>query len=351
VDFGAKVNATAPARRPKGGQSGSQPCLVVEGLTIEVTTDAGTFPVVEDINLVINQGETLGLVGESGSGKTVTSLALMRLLPSPPFTITGGHVWLDGRDLLSLDFNQMRQVRGGQISMIFQDPMSSLNPARAIGAQLAESIRLHDRCSRESARRQAVELLDRVGLPDPRDRVKWFPHQLSGGMRQRVMIAMALSSHPRLFIADEPTTALDVTVQAQILDLLRDFSRSEHLSVLFVTHDLGVVAELCDRVAVMYGGQVVETASTTDLFTSPTHPYTEGLIAASRTAGADRRMSGIPGQVPAVGHAPEGCRFHPRCSYATDRCQEDQALESIAGDLTRQARCWQQSQLSLKGTA
>ena len=297
----------------QNGQAGSDKagrCLTVEGLTVAVAVGNGMTPVVEDISFVVGEGETVGLVGESGSGKTVTSLALMRLLPTPPFVITSGQAWLGGKNLLDLDFEGMAGVRGRDISMIFQDPMTSLNPARRVGDQVAESIRLHQKCSRSVARRQAVELLDRVDIPDPGERAESFPHQLSGGMRQRVMIAMALSCHPRLLIADEPTTALDVTVQAQILELLRDLSRTERLSVIFVTHDLGVVAELCDRVVVMYAGQVVETAPTAALFRSPCHPYTEGLIGASR-AVAGKEVAAIAGEVPTVGHAIAGCRFYP----------------------------------------
>ncbi len=338
-------------------------CLRVEGLTVEVATGAGMTPVVEDVSLVVNEGETLGLVGESGSGKTVTSLALMRLLPSPPFEVTAGHVWFGGRDLLSLDFADIRRIRGNDISMIFQDPMTSLNPARTVGAQLSEALRLHESISRAGARRRAVDLLDRVGIADPHQRVRSFPHQLSGGMRQRVMIALALSCRPRLLIADEPTTALDVTVQAQILDLLRSLSRTEGLSVLFVTHDLAVVAELCDRVSVMYAGQVVETAPTDTLFSRPQHPYSAGLIAASQ--GVDgRTRAAIPGQVPGAGQMPHGCRFSPRCDHATDNCREAApalAASSLitvgrSGHTARdrhgvccECRCWRQDELTLRG--
>jgi peptide/nickel transport system permease protein len=355
---------TAAAPPVRAGVSAGGPCLAVEGLTVVVATEAGQTPVVEDVSFTVNEGETLGLVGESGSGKTVTSLAVMRLLPSPPFEITAGQVRLGGEDLLSLDFDRMRQVRGGLVSMIFQDPMTSLNPARTVGAQLAESIRLHQRVSRAAARRRAVEMLDRVGIADPASRAKSFPHQLSGGMRQRVMIAMALSSHPRLLIADEPTTALDVTVQAQILDLLRELSRTERLAVIFVTHDLGVVAEICDRVAVMYAGQIVEVATTSEIYRSPRHPYTEGLIAASRAIAGG--VTPIGGDVPSVGHFPSGCRFHPRCSYAIPQCAQaapelaiptEVAIDianaaAVGGDgAGHQCRCWRQSELTLKGMA
>ncbi len=332
---------------------GAPACLVVDGLTVHVATSAGTAAVVEDVSFVVDEGETLGLVGESGSGKTVTSLAIMRLLPSPSFTITGGRVWLGGKDLLALDLAGMRKVRGGEVAMIFQDPLTSLNPARTVGAQLSEAVRLHQPLARGAARREAVELLDRVGIPDPRSRAKSFPHQLSGGMRQRVMIAMALAGRPKLLIADEPTTALDVTVQAQVLDLLRDLSRTERLAVVFVTHDLGVVAELCDRVAVMYAGQLVEQAATSALFSAPLHPYTAGLMGASRAAAGNRQPIPIQGQVPAVGEVPQGCRFHPRCSHVVARCTEvapplDAAVRG-ADATSRTCRCWRRDELDFEG--
>ena len=338
-------------------------CLVVEGLTVEVVTAHGMTPVVEDVHFFVNSGETLGLVGESGCGKTVISLAIMRLLDSPPFMITGGRVSLKGDDLLSLDFRQMRRSRGRDLSMIFQDPVSSLNPARTVGTQIVESVRLHDGVSRDRAKRLAGELLEKVGISDPNQRLRQYPHQLSGGMRQRIMIAMALSCHPSLLIADEPTTALDVTVQAQILDLLRHLCKAEGLAVIFVTHDLAVVSELCDRVVVMYAGQVVEVAHTKDLFDAPRHPYTEGLIAASRTANNRGLVTAIPGDVPDIGDAPSGCRFHPRCPYAEDRCLErpttlspttsprttDPRPLEQGGDGRRLARCLRQEELTLQG--
>lgn len=356
-----RLTRAQPASGSSRRENGSAPSLVIEGLNVSVTTSTGSFPVVQDVELSVEPGETLGLVGESGSGKTVTSLAIMRLLPSPPFTITRGRIWVGGQDLLDLSFDEMRQVRGRQVSMIFQDPMTSLNPARTVGSQLVETIRLHQDVSRQAARRHAVELLERVGIPDSEVRTGSFPHQLSGGMRQRVMIAMALSCHPRLLIADEPTTALDVTVQAQILELLRDLSQSEQLGVIFVTHDLAVVSQLCDRVAVMYAGELVETAVTSDLFKNPRHPYTAGLIGASRAATGDRSVLPIPGQVPDIGQMPEGCRFHPRCHYATTQCwQTHPGLQtaligpsetSVVHDegSARTCRCWRQDELTLKG--
>ena len=299
------------------GSGNTEPAvLMIENLTVEVATPNGPVSVVEDISLVIRAGESLGLVGESGSGKSVTSLAVMRLLPTPPFSIVRGSVRVEGREVLGLRFEDVRQLRGNRMSMIFQDPMASLNPALTIGFQLSEAIRTHNRMGRADARVRSIELLDRVGVPDPAQRLRSYPHQLSGGLRQRVMIAMALSCHPRLLIADEPTTALDVTTQAQILDLLRELAESEGLSVLFVTHDLGVVAELCDSVAVMYAGQIVEHAPVSELFASPRHPYTAGLIAASRLREGDQELLAISGQVPFLGEMPTGCRFHLRCPYA-----------------------------------
>lgn len=325
-------------------------CLDVRGLTVAVEGPTELMPVVEDVNLVVRQGEILGLVGESGSGKTVTSMTIMRLNPSPPFVVTAGTVNLSGKDLLSLDFEEMRQVRGREVSMVFQDPMSSLNPAHTIGSQIAETIRLHSSANRPQSWEQAVKMLERVGIPDPSVRARSYPHQLSGGMRQRVMIAMALSCKPRLIIADEPTTALDVTVQAQILQLLRDLAREDDVAVIFVTHDLAVVSELCDRVVVMYAGQVVETAATAELFASPTHPYTAGLIGASGSVTEGRPARAIKGQVPRVGAMPTGCRFAPRCPFAVDACreraQELSAVESASG---RSSRCSRRNQLELEG--
>ena len=342
----SSMRADVPAATLNTGNA-EHSVLAVENLKVEVSTPDGPVSVVEDVSLVIRAGESLGLVGESGSGKSVTSLALMRLLPSPPFSIAGGSVRLEGRDLLEPGFEEVRQLRGKRMAMIFQDPMASLNPALTIGFQLSEAIRTHDKMSRADAKIRSVELLDRVGVPDPAQRLRSYPHQLSGGLRQRVMIAMALSCHPDLLIADEPTTALDVTTQAQILDLLRELAESEGLSVLFVTHDLGVVAELCDSVAVMYAGQIVEQAPVSELFASPQHPYTEGLIAASRLREDEQELLAIPGQVPFLGEMPTGCRFHLRCQYAIDECAALSPKLEIRG--TRSARCHRQDELELLG--
>jgi peptide/nickel transport system permease protein len=334
--------------RPHPGPPPGHALLSIEDLTVEFDTTAGPVRVVEGISLEVEPGQIVGLVGESGSGKTVTSLAVMRLLPSPPATIVAGTVTFDGRDLLSLGFEEMRQVRGQDIAMVFQDPMSSLNPAYPVGTQLMEAIRLHEKVTKTSARDRSLDLLRRVEIPDPAGRLAAYPHQLSGGMRQRVMIAMALACGPRLLIADEPTTALDVTVQAQILDLFRHLQAEQQLSVIFVTHDLGVVADLCDRVAVMYAGQIVEDAPAGQVFARPRHPYTEGLLEATPSSQhALGPLATIPGQVPFLGHMPTGCRFHPRCAYATGACVVAPPPVANLGD--HRARCIRSSELALKG--
>jgi peptide/nickel transport system permease protein len=303
------------------------PILEVDGLTVQFETDDGPVAVVQDVTFDVQRGEVLGLVGESGSGKTVTSLSIMRLLPSPPASVSGGQIRYEGRDLLSLPFREMRKLRGREIAMVFQDPMASLNPAHTIGFQIAETVRMHEGADRRTARRRAVEMLDRVGISEPQRRVDDHPHQLSGGMRQRAMIALALACSPKLLLADEPTTALDVTVQAQILELLRELQGEFGLSVVFVTHDMGVVADLCDRVAVMYAGQIVEQAAADDLFGRTSHPYTEGLLESMpQLANSVSDLYAIPGRVPTPAEMPAGCRFGPRCQYAEDRCREPQAI-------------------------
>jgi peptide/nickel transport system permease protein len=319
------------------------PVLAAEHLTVSVGTDAGTRVLVDDVTFQLRRGEVLGLVGESGSGKTVTSLGIMRLLPSPPFSITGGRVLLDGEDLLRKSMREMRDVRGKDIAMIFQDPMAALNPSISVGAQLAEAVLLHEKVDRAAARRRAVDLLERVGIPDPTGRMRNYPHEFSGGMRQRAMIAMALACSPKVLIADEPTTALDVTIQAQVLELLTDLRRDFGLSVIFVTHDLGVVADLCDRVMVMYAGQVVEQASVQDLFARPAHPYSKALLKAMpRLAAPDATLYSIPGSVP-VGAMPSGCRFHPRCEFAIDACRSGEVPLFDVG--ASRARCLRATEL------
>ena len=298
------------------------PLLDVRGLTVEVSTEHGVFGVVEDVSFELRHGEVLGLVGESGSGKTVTSLSLMRLLPSPPFRVASGQVLFDGDDLLLRTIHQMRAMRGRDMAMIFQDPMAALNPSMQMGHQIAEAVRLHENVGRAAAWKRAVEMLDRVEIPDARARAKSFPHEFSGGMRQRAMIAMALACSPKVLIADEPTTALDVTIQAQILELLAELRGEFGLSILFVTHDLGVVADFCDRVLVMYAGQIVEQAEVHRLFEHPAHPYSDALLAAMpRLTERDKELVTIVGSVPTIESFPSGCRFHPRCRLAIADCR------------------------------
>src|ERR1019366_3698840 len=331
-------------------QANGRPALLeVRGLSIEFETEAGRVRVVEDVSFDVGAGKIVGLVGESGSGKTVSSLAVLRLLPSPPAQIVGGSIRFDGRDLLDMDFDELRRIRGRDISMVFQDPLASLDPSFTIGYQLQEAIRLHEKVGRAAARDRAAKLLESVHIPDPAQRLSVYPHQLSGGMRQRVIIAMALSCNPRLLIADEPTTALDVTVQAQIVELLNELREKEDLAVLFVTHDLALISELSDEVAVMYAGQVVEHAATADLFAHPRHPYTAALLAASPgIRGPADPHALIAGQVPQAGQFPQGCRFNPRCAYAEESCRNEPIVLAAAGQ-NRQSRCRRLEELTLPG--
>ena len=347
-----KMGLTHVAIRGKPGEGDSRSAdtteslLEVRNLTVNATTESGVFPVIEDVNFEIERGEIVGLVGESGSGKTVTSLSLMRLLPSPPFEVVSGEVLLQGKNLLSSSIHEMRAIRGRDMAMIFQDPMAALNPSMQMGHQIAETIRLHEPVNRATAHRRAVELLDRVGIPDSRSRVKNYAHEFSGGMRQRAMIAMALACSPKILIADEPTTALDVTIQAQILELLKELQQESGLSIMFVTHDLGVVADFCDRVLVMYAGQIVEQAEVHQLFKNPSHPYSEALLGAMpqiTTRGRD--LLTIPGSVPTIERFPSGCRFHPRCSYAVDECKEGTIPLVKVGDSI--SRCIRTNELGL----
>ena len=298
----------------------TDPLLSVRDLRTVFYTEDGAAPAVDGVSFDLRAGETLGLVGESGCGKSVTSLSIVRLV-SPPGRTEGGRVLFEGRDLLALGEGERRRVRGNRIAMIFQEPMTSLNPAFTCGDQIDEAVRLHLGLDAKAARDRTVDLLRRVGIPAPEQRADEYPHRLSGGMRQRVMIAMALSCNPSLLIADEPTTALDVTIQAQILDLLKRLQASAGMAVLMITHDLGVIAEVADRVAVMYAGRIVERADAASLFRTPRHPYTRGLLA-SRPRLAERRdrLEAIPGAVPDPLRFPPGCRFHPRCPLADDRC-------------------------------
>lgn len=278
---------------------------------------------VTDVSITVEEGEILGLVGESGSGKSVTAKNVMRLLPTPPASVLSGEILFKGRDILKLSEKEMRSVRGNEISMIFQEPMTSLNPVYTCGNQIMEAVMLHQHVDKKTARAKAEEMLKLVGMSMPEERLKNYPHELSGGMRQRVMIAMALCSNPSLLIADEPTTALDPTIQAQILELIGELQKKLGMSVLYITHDLGVVAELCHRVVVMYAGMVMEVAQTEDLFSKPAHPYTQGLMKAMpRMNSGGERLNSIEGVVPHITEMPKGCHFHPRCPYATELCRQ-----------------------------
>lgn len=293
--------------------------LQVKDLQLWFDNDYDSVKILNKISFEIRKGETLGIVGESGCGKSVTSLAIMRLLSMPPARIKGS-IQFQGKELLTLTEKQMQMVRGNQISMIFQEPMTSLNPVFTIGDQLMEPFMLHQGLSKKDARARAVDMLKMVRLPLPEQRMREYPYQLSGGMRQRVMIAMALACQPELLIADEPTTALDVTIQAQVLDLMRELQKKLGTSIAFITHDLGVVSEMCDRVLVLYCGEVVEEAPVDDLFDNPKHPYTLGLLSTLPKLGDARRLETIPGVVPPAGSFPTGCVFAPRCKYATSKC-------------------------------
>jgi oligopeptide/dipeptide ABC transporter ATP-binding protein len=298
--------------------------LRVRDLSIAFATAAGTLPALHAVSFDVALGETLGLVGESGSGKSITALALLGLLDPAEATVTARAIELDGRSLLGLDGPTLRTVRGHRAAMIFQEPMTALNPALTIGWQIGEVLRMHRGLDRTAARAEAIRLLDMVRLPDARRRHDDYPHQFSGGQRQRILIAMAIACRPGLLIADEPTTALDVTIQAQILDLLRELVRDTGAGLLLITHDLGIVAQMCDRVAVMYGGRIVETAPVLELFDRPAHPYTRGLLAAATRSRAGQRLDrlpDIPGQVPALRDLPPGCAYAPRCPQAQSRCR------------------------------
>ena len=318
----------------------SNPLLEVESLSVSFATEAGRVGVVEEVSFAIQPGETVGLVGESGCGKSVTAMSIMRLIPSPPGHVEGGRIRLQGEDLLGLDDRAMRAVRGNRIGMIFQEPMTSLNPTFSIGYQIAEVFRVHRGTGAARARRQSVEILGMVGVGAPERRLDQYPHELSGGLRQRAMIAMALACRPDLLIADEPTTALDVTVQAQILDLLRRLQAELGMSVLLISHDLGIVAEVCERVLVMYAGRIVERAAVDEIFRRPRHPYTVGLMASSPRLGEKRAvLPTIPGMVPSPGGRGPGCYFAERCPRVTKRCRaETPTLEAVGPD--HDAACW-----------
>ncbi len=296
--------------------------LEVSGLCTEFKTAAGTIRAVDGISLSVRKGETLGIVGESGCGKSITSLSIMQLLPKRISRIASGQIRFEGKDMLEMAAKEVRSIRGNRIAMIFQEPMTSLNPVFKIGRQISESARYHLKLGKKEANERAIEMLRKVGIPRPEKIAEQYAHQLSGGMRQRVMIAMAMVCNPQLLIADEPTTALDVTIQAQILDLMRELQEKEGMSILMITHDLGVVAEMCDRVVIMYAGQIVEETDVATLYSNPLHPYTRGLLASlPQLAGDSERLTSIPGQVPNPANLPAGCRFAPRCPVAVDRCR------------------------------
>lgn len=314
--------------------------LEVKNLQTHFTTKRGTSKAVDGIDFTLHKGETLGIVGESGCGKSITSLSILRLIPSPPGKIAGGEVLFKGRNLVELPESEMRKLRGNEISMIFQEPMTSLNPVLPVGEQIAEAIRLHQNLNKKDSAKKAVEMLRLVGIPSPEKRAKQEPFQLSGGMRQRVMIAMALSCNPEVLIADEPTTALDVTIQAQILKLMKELQERLGMGVILITHDLGVVAETCDKVAVMYAGNIVEHATTETLFDTPLHPYTQGLLASLPKIDEDQEeLYTIEGNVPSAFNMPTGCRFASRCPLATNLCrvQKPELIEHESGS---RVRCW-----------
>jgi oligopeptide transport system ATP-binding protein len=311
----------------------SQPLLSVRGLTTRFRTERGTVTAVDDVSFDVAAGETVAIVGESGSGKSVTALSILRLIPDPPGRIVSGQILFDGSDLLGLDDRGIRAIRGNRIAMIFQEPMSSLNPAITVGRQIGEPVNLHRGTPWEGALARARELLGLVRIPDAAARVNAYPHQFSGGMRQRAMIAMALACEPQLIIADEPTTALDVTVQAQILDLLQDLAKKANSALILITHDLGVVARYANRVIVMYGGRVVETAPAAELYARPAHPYTRGLMASIPRLDGDtrRRLVPIEGSPPDLAALPPGCAFAARCKLASERCRSERpVLREIA---------------------
>jgi oligopeptide/dipeptide ABC transporter ATP-binding protein len=320
--------------------------LQVRNLKTHFETRNGTVKAVDGVTVEVNKGDTLGIVGESGCGKTVLALSVMRLIPEPPGRIVSGTIMFDGIDLLSLDKEEMRKLRGREISMIFQEPMNSLNPVLKIGDQVAEAIGLHQGLSKKDSLERALEMLQLVGMPSAKERLMNYPHQMSGGMRQRVMIAMALSCNPRLMLADEPTTALDVTIQAQIIELINAMKEKVGTSVILITHDLGVIAEAAQYAAVMYAGKVVEYCSVSDLFSNPLHPYTEGLMESTPNIGEipddkEKRLTVIPGTVPNLYSLPEGCSFQERCPSVMEICRkrEPELKEKFPG---HQVRCWKQ---------
>ena len=319
----------------------SSPLLEIEDLSTFFHTEENIVKAVRNVNLTIHKGETLALVGESGCGKSVTALSVMRLIPTPPGRFESGRILFKGQDLLQASEAEIQNIRGNEISMIFQEPMTSLNPIFTIGDQIMETIRLHQDKTESQARELALQVLRQVAIPSPETRIDQYPHELSGGMKQRVMIAMAIVCRPALLIADEPTTALDVTIQAQILDLLDQLRKETQMAILLITHNLGIVAQYADRVAVMYSGKVVESAPVEELFFSPAHPYTCGLLNSVPKDSPSTKLETIPGSVPHPAYLPEGCAFHPRCAEKLDKCLKMiPPLESLDSGNPHQTACW-----------
>ncbi|MFD1849825.1 ABC transporter ATP-binding protein [Oceanobacillus bengalensis] len=318
----------------------SEVILELQDLSTHFFTDYGEIPAVDRVSIKVHKGEVVGIVGESGCGKSVTSLSIMQLIPSPPGKIVGGEIRFKGENLALTTEKRMKKIRGNEISMIFQEPMTSLNPLFTIGNQMIEALRIHQKISKKEAKEQSINMLKRVGIPRAEQVIDEYPHQLSGGMRQRVMIAIAMSCEPEILIADEPTTALDVTIQAQILDLMRILNDEKETAILLITHDLGVVAEICERVVVMYSGQVVEEGTTREILKDPKHPYTQGLIKSlPKLHEKEQKLYSIPGTVPKPKMDRKGCRFASRCERAFDRCfQVDPELFLIEGE--RKSRCF-----------
>jgi oligopeptide transport system ATP-binding protein len=327
-----------------------EPLLQVKNLKTQFFTQDGVVKAVDDVTFDIMPGETLGVVGESGSGKSITAMSLMRLIPSPPGRIVNGSIMFEGEDIIAMSDEEIRSVRGNKIAMIFQDPMTSLNPVLSINRQIGESLELHMGMNKSQARTRAIELLKMVGIPNAEERVDQYPHQFSGGMRQRVMIAMALSCNPKMLIADEPTTALDVTIQAQILDLMRNLQAEHDTALMLITHDLGVVAGMSDRIQVMYAGHIVETAETEELFANPRHPYTVGLLNSIPRLDSMRkeRLEPIRGLPPDLIDLPDMCPFLPRCDYAREKCeQQNPPLMEVAPG--HHSACWYWEEVSKEG--
>ncbi len=324
-----------------GQNGGSDVILELRDLKTHFHTPDGVVKAVDGVTYSLNAGETLGVVGESGCGKSVTALSILRLIPEPPGQISGEGIFFEGKDLTKMNTKELRHIRGNEISMIFQEPMTSLNPVLTIGRQIAEPIEIHQNVDRKSIIARCVELLRKVQIPDPENRTEAYPHQFSGGMRQRAMIAMSLACEPKLIIADEPTTALDVTVQAQILELLQDLIKSGRSSMILITHDLGVVARYADRINVMYAGRIVEQGTARNIYNTPKHPYSIGLMQSVPRLDQDtkEKLRPIEGQPPDLGDPPPGCSFHPRCGFATDRCsRESPPLEHSGGEHWK--ACW-----------